>query len=1545
MPGSGLAPGEPGRGRPDGGGAVSAPPAGTVRLAAMREFLALSPARLFVGYVAWLFAYGVTWGIQTWLPSLLVAGVFAAAALGITLQHWAYPQRPRNDDEVVLWCHVRVVLSALWGLGWAGTVVLIVTQPPSLYWILPLLSVSVAVGLSIPHHSRHPPAAYAFVFAALVPSVVATALSGHPGALPLAAVGTLYAVALVVSCRVAHSTHLVRLQRALEHDDLVRNLAASRAEAESSREELVSAMEAMAEGVAILTEDLKLIGANEAFVGMVPGIKVTREPGTPLDEILLQWGRSGMVPLVNEANMGKFIAFWMNFARESRDHVEIPSKDGRWLRCTSRRSSMGRIVISLSDVTRIKASEAEAARARAELSDAIEGLAEGVAVFDKDMTLLVCNPAFASTAPGVGVDRLLGRKLESILRQIAAAGHVRHVGPDNTDLFVERWYKFVREGSDYSDRRLLDGRELRYRSRRTKFGNYVVSFTDISELKRRERALEQAERLLNDAIESLGDGFATYDPDERLVACNDSFRRYMLYTAEATTPGNRLEAGMRAFTKRAKLLAGKEDAFVADTLALHRKGGVTERFVGRNSWLRVTTQPTPDGGRVVLFTDISQIKQREEDLARTKESAETARARLHTVLNEMSDAVMLFEADGRVSFANDAVFAFYGGTREGLEQVGNLRGILDVLADRGEWGQLTPETREREIGKRLRDFEHGTTSWRLIRGVGGRTMQAWIKVLPDGQRLVMQRDVSDLENARSEAERARVAAEQARAKMHNVLNHMTDVVMLFERDGRVAFANEAVFSLHGHDRKEMEEAGTLRGILERQADQGDFGPLTPERRQQLIDTRLHDFEHGTDWRLVRLPRGVSYQVAVKVLPDGTRLVMQRDVTELEGARREAQTALRRLQIVIDTMEDGVMLYDKQMRWAIDSARIREFQQLPESVAHVGAYARDIVRYQAERGDFGPLDNIDEAVSSRLKERWESDGITYTRWSKSGRFIEYRYKPLPEGEVVATFRDLTAMKRKEEEALAARTEATEAQRQLLAAMETMADGIAFLDPDEKLELCNEAFRRFNNYQPEIVTPGSDLSRGLLAAGKMGAAPPGQLESWHAEMLRALRAGEPVQVPFGPSQWARVLLRRGADGRSVILATDVSEARRRQRDLEKALAAAEAANQAKSTFLATMSHEIRTPMNGVLGMIEVLEQDELTEDQTDVVETMRESATVLLRLLDDVLDFSKIEAGRLDLDETAFSLSSVVDRTVESFRTQADAKRISLSAAVAPGSADSLLGDPTRLRQILTNLVGNAVKFTDSGAVIVRASTAPLGGGDNKVTLSVTDTGIGMDAEQQARLFRPFTQADSGTTRRFGGSGLGLSIVRRLAQLMQGDVTVESAPGSGSTFTVTLRFKAAPADSPLAELAAVAPEPRARLHRPQAAPDGQVRVLVVDDHPVNLKVTLRQLASLGIGADTADDGVQGLQRWRDGRYALVLADLHMPHMDGFELTARIRAEEAERGLAHTPIVAVTANVLQGEDERCRAAGMDGYLPKPVVLDQLRAVVERWLPAEPV
>src|SRR5262249_58714755 len=326
------------------------------------------------------------------------------------------------------------------------------------------------------------------------------------------------------------------------------------------------------------------------------------------------------------------------------------------------------------------------------------------------------------------------------------------------------------------------------------------------------------------------------------------------------------------------------------------------------------------------------------------------------------------------------------------------------------------------------------------------------------------------------------------------------------------------------------------------------------------------------------------------------------------------------------------------------------------------------------------------------------------------------------------------------------------------------------------------------------------------------------------------------------------------------------------------------------------------------------------------------------IDDVLDFSKIEAGRLELEAMAFSLSGLVEGAMGTFRPQAAAKGLAFQAEIDAGSEDALVGDPNRVRQILFNLLSNALKFPDRGTIRIRAGTEPLGAGRVRTVLAVSDTGIGLDAEQRARLFRPFAQADSSTTRRFGGTGLGLSIVRRLAQLMGGDVTVDSSPGEGSTFTVTLTLQAAPPDSPLKALLRSSGK---ALPAFNSRGGGGPTVLVVDDHPVNRDVLGLQLKLLGVGSQAVSDGIEALAAWAPERFAAVLVDIHMPNMDGNELTRRLRTAEAERGDKPTPIIAVTANAMKGEEERCLAAGMDAYMVKPVKIEALRAVLERWLP----
>ncbi len=497
-------------------------------------------------------------------------------------------------------------------------------------------------------------------------------------------------------------------------------------------------------------------------------------------------------------------------------------------------------------------------------------------------------------------------------------------------------------------------------------------------------------------------------------------------------------------------------------------------------------------------------------------------------------------------------------------------------------------------------------------------------------------------------------------------------------------------------------------------------------------------------------------------------------------------------------------------------------------------------------------------------------------------------------------------------------------------------------DRPLQFVNKRILEIHRYSAEEVRPGmlsSDIVRFLVERGDFGEVDDverfvRQHNDWvlgpngcHYE--RTTPNGRYIEFDFMPL----------VDGSILSVQRDITELKERADAAERARAEAEAANQAKSTFLATMSHEIRTPMNGVLGMMDVLEHQGLNQGQRRSVATMRDSAHALLRIIDDVLDFSKIEAGRLELEATAFSLSGLIDGVVSTFHAQATAKRLTLAAEIDSGSDDVLVGDPTRVRQILFNLLGNALKFTERGGIWVHGATIPLGDGRTRVALSVRDTGIGLDEEQRGRLFRPFAQADSSTTRRFGGTGLGLSIVRRLAELMEGSVAVESTPDVGSEFTVALTLRTAPADSPLKTLLRpTAPGAEAMPARVGAGP----RVLVVDDHPVNREVLVRQLALIGIDCDTAADGVEALAAWAPGRYGAVLADIHMPRMDGHELTRRIReAEAAAGGRARTPVVAVTANALKGEEERCIAAGMDGYIAKPVNIERLRATLERWLP----
>ncbi len=769
------------------------------------------------------------------------------------------------------------------------------------------------------------------------------------------------------------------------------------------------------------------------------------------------------------------------------------------------------------------------------------------------------------------------------------------------------------------------------------------------------------------------------------------------------------------------------------------------------------------------------------------------------------------------------------------------------------------------------------------------------------------------------------ALRRSEARFRSLFDCSPDAIFVEDFNGVVLDVNPAACRLQGLPRERLVGLSVydLTPTNQRDALARGFGRLVRGDLQ---------FIEGYSWHVDG--RAIPVELHVNRFEYGgvpALLLIVRELTE----RRRVQGQLEKLSRAVEQTADGVFITDRNgLIEYINPAFEQMTGYSPEEA--VGQTPR-LVKSGRHGVEF--YQRLWETVLAGRTFR-----STLTNRKKDGElcYADVTITPLKDvrGAVthfVATWKDITEAKEAEEELRRSR-------ERFELAVAGSGDGIWDWDVTRNEVFFSRRWKQMLGYAEDEISPQfiewenrlhpDDRERALAT---VKAYLDGQLPEY--ELEHRLRHKD------GGYRWilTRGVALRDADGRPYRMAgshTDVTDRKKAEEKLRAAQRAAEEANRAKSEFLANVSHELRTPLNGILGMTDLVLGTTLADEQREHLQLVKVSTAHLLAVINDLLDFSKIEAGRLELVPAPFRVRASLAGTISALAVQARAKGLDFHCDVQPAVPDRLVGDWPRLAQVLVNLIGNAIKFTEKGAVFVEVGLAACGLAASsakpqaavELQFLVRDTGIGIPAAQLRRIFDPFVQADSSTTRRYGGTGLGLSIAAKLVEMMGGRIEVESTPGRGSTFRFTAALPTAPVES---EKAATPSDHDARA--PSSAQP--LRLLIAEDHEINQRVLTALLSRMGHKSVVAPNGRAALERLANETFDGVLMDVQMPELDGLQATACIRAAEVGTD-RHLPIVALTAHAMTGDRERCLAAGMDGYLSKPINPDALAHALETFI-----
>jgi len=908
------------------------------------------------------------------------------------------------------------------------------------------------------------------------------------------------------------------------------------------------------------------------------------------------------------------------------------------------------------------------------------------------------------------------------------------------------------------------------------------------------------------------------------------------------------------------------------------------------------------------------------------------------LINACPDGVIMIDVQGRITGLNDAARAMFGWPDDSL--IGQRINTLVPPAKRRKHRRLV----QRQLGARTQGAR-SMMDWRRVeaqRRDGSRfPVMIWLDTDEHAQNertIAFIRDLSEtikLEEALAadEAKLARQAEQNALLAL--VAEHATDSVIITDAHGKTIWVNRATRTLSGYSPEEL--IGRRPGdVLQ--------GPETDPVTVRRIGEAVRKGESIRCELLNYSKSGKAYWIEMDITPIRDAhgrvdkfIAVERDITAkkqqeraLESAKRQAEHAERRLISAIESITEGFVIYDADDRLAMCNRAFREQFSFLAAKLVPGACFRDLIHEAAVGGHFDLEGKDPEAwVREQIETRQASDHVETTVRFADGRWMLRRERRTPDGEMIGIRSDITAFKQQEERLREAKRKAERAEARLTSAIEAITEGFVIYDEYDRLVMANSAYKEMRSEDADMIVPGvsfEELVRTAVARGHFdteGEDP----ETWVRKQVEARRAQTSVEtmVHFTDGRWMLRRERRTPQGEMIGIRSDITGFKQQEAALEDARQKAEAADRAKSEFVANISHELRTPINGIMGFTQLMLADDLPEKQRQRAEIVKSSSEHLLQLVNDLLDLSRIASNSVELECAPFDVAGLCNEVIGLMTPLAGENGLSLEAQIQLPAQAQISGDRARIKQILLNLIGNAIKFTEEGGITLKVREERDG-----ISFTVADTGPGIPEDKLQSIFDRFSQL---ANQRPGaqGAGLGLAITKGLVDLMGGGISVQSKAGEGSEFRVQLPLRV--------HSHAPGPGNPGNGSGPINAQErglGMYDVLVVEDHPYNQMLISEILVSIGCKVTLAENGQQALERVESQDYDLIIMDNQMPVMSGLEAIRRIRAREDWK--TRIPILALTANAMRGAEKEYEAYGVEEFMTKPIDVSYVIETVNR-------